>query len=230
MTPGLFREFRRANLVVFIESVNTFDGTIRNVFLHSIEDGKDATTIARVARLEEGPGGARFGVLEDGRRYEGAAGAADFRVVEFERLGRVIEPAVARALPLSRKAIPTAALVAAEDSVERSELFWRLSVPILALVLTLLAIPLANVNPRLGRSFNLFAAAFLYLLYTNCLNIVQSLIAQGKLDFWVGLVVPHAIALLVVIVLFRHQIAVAGLFGGLARTRRADAPAGEPAR
>jgi lipopolysaccharide export system permease protein len=109
-------------------------------------------------------------------------------------------------------------------------LFWRLSVPILALVLTLLAIPLANVNPRLGRSFNLFAAAFLYLLYTNCLNIVQSLIAQGKLDFWVGLVVPHAIALLVVVVLFRHQIAVAGLFGGLARSRRAAAPAGEPAR
>ncbi|MBP6565436.1 MAG: LptF/LptG family permease, partial [Burkholderiales bacterium] len=51
VTPGLFREFRSANLVVFIESINTFDGTIRNVFLHSIDDEKDATTVARVARL-----------------------------------------------------------------------------------------------------------------------------------------------------------------------------------
>ena len=25
------------------------------------------------------------------------------------------------------------------------------------------------------------------MLYSNCLNIVQSMIAQGKLDFWVGL-------------------------------------------
>ena len=52
--PGLFREFKRANLVVFVESINTFDGTIRNVFLQSIDDGKDATTVARIARLEEG--------------------------------------------------------------------------------------------------------------------------------------------------------------------------------
>jgi len=27
ITPGIFREFRRANLVVFVESINTLDGT-----------------------------------------------------------------------------------------------------------------------------------------------------------------------------------------------------------
>ena len=61
-------------------------------------------------------------------------------------------------------------------------------------MLTLLAVPLAYVNPRMGRSFNLIAAAFLYMLYSNCLNIVQSFIAQGKLGFWPGLALPHAIA------------------------------------
>jgi lipopolysaccharide export system permease protein len=80
-------------------------------------------------------------------------------------------------------------------------------------MLTLLAVPLAYVNPRVGRSANLVAAAFLYMLYSNCLNIVQSLIAQGKLEFWVGLFVPHAIALFVVFLLFRHQLSVTGLFG-----------------
>lgn len=222
VTPGLFREFRRAHLVVFIESVNTFDGTIRNVFLHSIDDERDSTTVARVARLEEGPDGARYVVLEDGRRYEGTPGSADFSVVEFERLGRVIEPAVARAIPASRKAMPTGVLAAAEGDAERAELFWRLSVPILALALTLLAIPLAHVNPRLGRSFNLVSAAFIYLVYTNCINIVQSLIAQGRVDFWVGLVVPHATALAIAFVLLRHRLSVHGLF---ARGPRTAAPA-----
>jgi len=28
LTPGLFREFRRANLVVYVESINTFNGTV----------------------------------------------------------------------------------------------------------------------------------------------------------------------------------------------------------
>ncbi len=46
LSPGLFREFRRANLVVYLESINTFDGTIRNIFLHSVDEGKDVTTVA----------------------------------------------------------------------------------------------------------------------------------------------------------------------------------------
>ena len=178
VTPGLFREFSRANLVVFVESINPLNSTVQNVFLHSVEDKQDATTVAARGKLEELPNGDRFIVLEHGRRYQGTPGTADYLV------GRI----------------------------ERAELFWRISVPISALMLTLLAVPLAYVNPRMGRSFNLVAAAFLYMLYSNCLNIVQSLIAQGKLDLWSGLLLPHVTALLVVVVLFRQQLSVSGLF------------------
>jgi len=221
LTPGLFKEFRRANLVVYVESINTFDGTIRNIFLHSIDDGKDVTTVARSGSLQEMKNGDRFIVLEDGHRYEGKPGAADYRIVEFERLGRRIEPVELRALPTSAKAIPTPALVAIDGKIERAELFWRLSVPISAVLLTLLGIPLAHVNPRMGRSFNLISAALLYMVYSNCLNIVQSFIAQGKLGFWAGLALPHVIAAVVVLLLFSHQLS---LFGLLRQPRRAAAP------
>jgi len=217
VTPGLFREFSRANLVVFVESINPITNTGENVFLHSVEDKQDATTVAARGKLEDMPNGDRFIVLENGRRYQGTPGAADYRVVEFERLGRRIEPNEVRALPTSTKAIPTAALVAADGRVEKAELFWRLSVPISAFVLTLLAVPLAYVNPRVGRSFNLVAATFLYMLYSNCLNIVQSMIAQGRLDFWAGLVLPHAIALIVAVLLLRQQLSVSGPFAWRSR-------------
>jgi lipopolysaccharide export system permease protein len=210
LAPGLFREFKRAKLVVFVESVNPLDGTIRNVFLQSVAEGKDETTVARAARLEDAPNGDRFIVLEEGRRYEGKPGSLEYRIVEFDKLGRRLEPAEARALPTSRKAIPTAELLSAEGGPERSELFWRLSVPLLAVMLTLLAIPLGQVNPRVGRSFNLLAAAFIYLVYTNALNIVQSLIAQDRMGFWAGLVLPHAAAAVLIVVLFRHRMAVPG--------------------
>jgi len=210
LTPGLFREFRRANLVVYLESINTFDGTIRNIFLHSVDGGKDVTTVARSGSLQEAENGDRFVVLEDGRRYEGQPGTTDYRVIEFGKLGRRIEPAEMRSLPKSAKAIPTPALVVLDGRIERAELFWRLSVPISALMLTLLAIPLAYVNPRMGRSFNLISASFMYLVYSNCLNIVQSFIAQGKLDFWVGLALPHCIAAVIVLMLIGHQIAPLG--------------------
>jgi lipopolysaccharide export system permease protein len=212
ITPGLFREFPRANLVVFVESINPFDQTVRNVFLHSVEEKQDATTVAASGRLETMPNGDRFIVLEHGRRYQGQPGSADFRVVEFERLGRRIEAAEVRSIPVSSKAMTTPTLMVADGHIERAELFWRISVPISALVLTLLAVPLAYVNPRMGRSFNLIAAAFLYMLYSNCLNIVQSLIAQGKLEFWSGLVIPHIVALVVVVLLFYHQLSTSGRF------------------
>jgi len=220
--PGLFREFRRANLVVYVDSINTFDGHIRNVFLHSIEEGKDVTTVARRGLLEEAPNGDRFIVLTEGRRYEGKPGTAEYRVVEFEKLGRRIEPAELRSLPVSTKAIPTPVLVVSDGRVERAELFWRLSVPMSAVVLTLLAIPLSYVNPRMGRSFNLITAAFMYMLYSNCLNIVQSFIAQGKLGFWTGLALPHALAIAVVLLLFAQRLS---LFAHFRRPLRNGTPA-----
>jgi len=222
LSPGLFREFKRANLVVYLESINTFTGTINNIFLHSVDEGKDVTTVARSGSLQEAENGDRFIVLQDGRRYEGKPGSAEYRVVEFEKLGRRIEPAELRALPTSAKAIPTPVLLVLDGRMERAELFWRLSVPIAALLLTLLAIPLSYVNPRMGRSFNLIAAAFCYLVYSNCLNIVQSFIAQGKLGFWVGLALPHVIAAVVVLLLFGQQLE---LFGRLRRPRPAGASA-----
>src|SRR5439155_26566537 len=177
-----------------------------------------ATKLASSGILGDTYNGNLFVVLEIGRCYEGKPGTDEYRVIEFEKLGRRIDPAELRSLPVSTKAMPTGVLAFVDGRVERAELFWRISVPVSALVLTLIAVPLSYVNPRVGRSANLVAAAFLYMLYSNCLNIVQSLIAQGRLDFWVGLVLPHVIALLVVVILFRHQLSISGLFGRAPRT------------
>ena len=135
------------------------------------------------------PNGDRFIVLDDGRRYEGKPGTTDYRIVEFGRLGRRIEPAELRVAagvdqgdPDRHADRPRRAASSARSSSGGCRF------PIASMVLTLLAVPLAYVNPRIGTSFNLIAAAFLYMLYSNCLNIVQSFIAQGKLGFAAGLV------------------------------------------
>ena len=222
LTPGLFREFQRANLVVFVESINPFDGTIRNVFLHSVDDKQGRHDRRRAAAICEER---RTATASSCWRTAGATKASRAPPTtawsSSSKLGRRIEPAELRALPIVDQGDPDRRRCSSLDGrVERAELFWRISVPISALVLTLLAIPLAYVNPRMGRSFNLIAAAFLYMLYSNCLNIVQSLIAQGKLDFWVGLLVPHAHrAAASCSCCFAHQLSVTGLFG-----RRAARP------
>jgi lipopolysaccharide export system permease protein len=52
----------------------------------------------------------------------------------------------------------------------------------------------------------------MYMLYSNCLNIVQSFIAQGKLGFWAGLALPHTIALAVILLLFAQRLALFSRF------------------
>jgi lipopolysaccharide export system permease protein len=106
--------------------------------------------------------------------------------------------------------LPTDLLAVVDGAPERAELFWRISVPISALLLVLLAIPLAHVNPRMGRSLNLFTALFVYMLYSNCLNIVQSYIAQGRVSLLLGLITIHSLAAAVVVLLFLKRLAVRG--------------------
>ncbi len=159
LTPGLFREFGRAKLVVFVESINTFDGTIRNVFLHSVDEGKDSTTVARSGIASGEP---ERRPLHRAHRRAPLRGQARHRRLPGRgiRFARTPDRArgTARAARVDESDPDRDADRVSTDPVERAELFWRLSVPISALVLTLLAVPLAYVNPRIGRSFNLMAA------------------------------------------------------------------------
>ena len=205
LAPGLFREFKRAGLVVYIESINPFTGTIKNVFLQSIDKPRSETLSAQSAIVETRPNGDRFLVMSKGNRSVGSPGSADYQIVEFEQLGRRIEPTNTEIAEPTIRSAPTLDLLKSDEAPEIAELFWRLSIPIMALVLTLLALPLSYVNPRMGRSFNLLAAVLLYLIYSNSLNIFQSLIAQEKLSLFTGLLIPHGIAIALTVLLLYHR-------------------------
>lgn len=68
-----------------------------------------------------------------------------------------------------------------EDSNKaRGELLWRIGIPVSALILALLAIPLSYVNPRAGRSANMLIAVLIYAIYSNLLWVAQAWVAQGS--------------------------------------------------
>jgi lipopolysaccharide export system permease protein len=208
LTPGLFKEFRRVDLVVFVESINTFDGTIRNVFAQSTEHGREITLIARSGRLENQDNGDRFIILEDGRRYEVTPGTPELRILEFERLGRRLEPREVEGGQERVRAKSTPTLFLEAGPAEKAELFWRFGVPVSSVLLVLLAIPLAYVNPRMGRSFNLVAAALVYMIYNNTLSVVQTRIALDRLPAIPSFVLVHLAVALVVALLFYRRLVV----------------------
>jgi lipopolysaccharide export system permease protein len=86
--------------------------------------------------------------------------------------------------------------------VHLAELLWRLGLPLAALNLAVLAIPLSFVNPRAGRTNNLIFALLTYMIYSNLLSVSQAWVAQGKLPFEIGVWAVHVGMFVLLIVLF----------------------------
>jgi lipopolysaccharide export system permease protein len=206
VTPGVFRESRNADRVFFVDKFSESDNVVNNVFVQSSQNNRMGVMVARRGFIETAANGDRFVVLLNGRRYEGTPGSLDYRTVDFERYALRIEPREAAREAPSNKAIGTLELFREHKPEQVAELHWRLALPIAVIIMGLFAIPLAFVNPRSGRSWNLIFAVLIYSLYNNLLSVFQAYTAQGKIPGWLGLWPVHAAMLAVVAFLFYRQL------------------------
>lgn len=204
--PGVFRESRLRDRVFFVESAGGTTGEVQNVFVNSVQHGRNGVMFSRRGLVETAPNGDRFIVMLDGRRYEGVPGEADYRVMEFERYEARVESAAGEEPVPTHKSLSTLALLQNPTNANRGELVWRIGIPLSALILALLAIPMSFVNPRAGRSVNLLFALLAYLVYQNLLSVSQARVAQGRLEFSLGWWLVHAVVLAVLLVLFTQRM------------------------
>ncbi len=200
--PGVFGESRSRDRVFFVESVAGDRSAVQNVFINSVQHGRNGVMFSQKGVVETAPNGDRYIVLLDGRRYEGVPGEAEYRVMEFQRYAARIESATGEDPAPTHKSLSTLALLQNPSDINRAELLWRIGVPLSALILALLAVPMSFVNPRAGRSVNLLFALLTYLVYSNLLTVSQARVAQGTLDFSIGWWLVHAVMSAAVVVLF----------------------------
>jgi len=206
--PGTFGESRGRDRVFFAESAGAAPGEVQNVFVNSVQHGRNGVMFSRRGRVETEPNGDRFIVLLDGHRYEGVPGEADYRVMEFARYATRIEPPRSEEPVPTHKSLTTLALVQAPTHENQGELVWRLGIPLSALQLALLAVPLGFVNPRAGRSVNLVFALLAYLVYYNLLTVSEAKVTQGRLDFALGCWLVHAVVAVGIVLLFAQRMSL----------------------
>jgi lipopolysaccharide export system permease protein len=206
VSPGVFGETSNRERVFFVESVSGDSSAVQNVFVSSVHQQKSGVSMSRTGRTETAPNGDRFIVLEQGRRYEGAPGDEEYRVMEFERYAARIETKEGSQPELTHKNLPTWSLIRNPTTVNLGELLWRVGIPLSATILVLLAIPMSFVNPRAGRSANLLFALFTYIVYSNLLSVSQARVAQGRMDFSVGLWLVHAAMVALLLFMFARRM------------------------
>lgn len=208
VSPGAFQEANSADRVVFVEAVAEDSSSVRNVFVSSVQNQRVGVTMASTGHQETAANGDRFMVLENGRRYEVEPGIPSFRVLEFDRYAVRIETKEAQGIERTPRNMSTRELIRDDKAVNQAELLWRIGIPLSAVVLALLAIPLSFVNPRAGRSANMLVALFTYMIYSNLLSISQAWVAQGKISFAAGAFGVHVLMLALLPLLFYRRIAV----------------------
>ena len=209
--PGVFGESRSKNRVFFVESIAGDAATVQNVFVNTKQHSRDGVMVAQRGITEVAPNGDRFLVLLSGRRYEGTPGEAEYRLMEFERYATRIDTKEGDEPVETHKGLSTLALIENPVNANRGELLWRVGVPISALILALLAIPMSFVNPRAGRSVNLVFALLTYMVYSNLLSVSQARVAQGRMPFSTGWWLVHGVMLLVLLFLFVRRLAPFGM-------------------
>jgi lipopolysaccharide export system permease protein len=211
VSPGAFKESASGERVFFVEAAtggSGEDGTVRNIFISSMQHGRLGVMMSNNGYTESLPNGDRFVVLVNGRRYEGTPGTPEYRVMEFERYAVRIETKETRGIEVTTKGASTWDLLQNPTGSGKGEILWRIGMPLAALNLALLAIPLSFVNPRAGRTNNLVLALLVYMLYSNLLSVSQAWVAQGRLSFEIGWWLVHVVMFVMLILLFFKRLSV----------------------
>jgi lipopolysaccharide export system permease protein len=208
VAPGQFRESAAADRVFFVESAAARSTTVvQNVFVNTIDNGVTTTVVAKEGQIEPDAKGNQYLVLKNGRRYQGTPGKPNFQAMEFERYRMRVANQAPVLGDVKVQGLSTLALMAMpRNQYADAELQYRITWPIMCVVLMLLAIPLGFVNPRAGASANLILALLIFFTYLNLTKAAEQAVKQAKLGFGAAWWPLHALVLLAALALFAWRL------------------------
>ena len=195
LDAGRFRAFSGGDAVFYAERVDQ-EGVLHNVFVQRESAGRIEVALAETATYSKASSDSMHLVtLFNGRRYEGVPGKDDFRVIEFREHGIPIATPQDIRSSSDPDTKPTRLLWGSSDPSDIAQLQFRVSTPLMALVLTLVAVPLSKLRPRQGRYARLAFAIVVYFVYSNLLSASKIWVEKGDLPPAIGVWWVHAAAL-----------------------------------
>lgn len=226
LIPGRFQNISSGERVTYTERL-TDEGRLESLFMHEIDGRFDyGLKTGSVVRAESGEtrqdeDGNRFLILRNGARYDGRAGDENWRIIEYEEYGQLIQRTNRTLQQGSRSATPTLSLLAEAGPKVVAELQWRISLPILVPVIALMALPLARVNPRQGRFSRILPGMVCCFLYVILLSAMRAAVEKGQVSPAPGLLIVHLFFIAFVFLLY-HLDRIGELFIRRRASRAAD--------
>lgn len=213
LVPGRFQAIRDGSRVTYAQELSSGRDILSNIFItekrnngqNSNADENITLLVAKTGRQEIQADGSRYLILQEGYRYDGTPGKADYRVIHYDTYGVLLPKPSFEVKMGERETMRTQDLFGHPHVRMQSELQWRLSFPILVLIVTLIAVPLSRVNPRQGRFLKLLPAILLYMAYLSLLVAARGALDKGTLPIALGLWPVHALFLVIGVLLVYWQ-------------------------
>jgi lipopolysaccharide export system permease protein len=192
LVPGRFQDVGSGR-TVYTQDFTDSRTRMQEVFISERQRRRDGTPDTTVTRAGSGyqtvdqETGSRFLVLADGERYSVDPGRHQAERLSFETYAVRLSQGGDRPDLDSPEYATTASLFSDDSLRSLAQLQWRLSLPLMVFILTLMAMPLSRVNPRQGRFAKLLPAVFLHIAYLSLLLTALDAIGRGSLPATVGL-------------------------------------------
>lgn len=195
LMPGRFQVSSDGKRVLYVEQISRNRKQANNLFIADQGAKHDNNTnvwtvvsASRGSQMIEAKTKDRFIVATDGYRYEGMPGQNDFKITQFKKYAVRLPQMTMDSRRQQQESIPTLQLLKSYQKPENAaELQWRFSMPILALLLGLIAIPLSQIQPRHGRYSQLIPAILIYVVYINLLFIARNWMEQDSVPLHLGM-------------------------------------------
>mgnify|MGYP006072437875 FL=1 len=187
---GQFNQSKSGAHVFFMESISEDKQVLHNVIISQSTEKTRALETAKSGRhkIDEITGDL-FLVVGPGERTELELGKKNVKVIQFKQHGILIaKKVVSDSYRIREREKPPALLWRSTELKDKVELMWRISIPLVLIVLALLAVPLSYVAPRKGQFGKIGYALLVYIAYFNLMAFGRSQLEQGNiplmLNFW----------------------------------------------
>ena len=207
LRPATFHTLSKGDLVIYIESIEASGNELKNVFLlNRIKAGDSNKTIREQAWFASS---GRFWVdevtskryieLVEGEILDRDPDTLELRKVSFERAQLIMPENQKQVKSKDIQKKTSQELFASTSPKMLSELQWRWSPALVALLMALLAIPLSYVAPRDSRGGRVVIGLLVYALYINLLTVSKGWMADGVTPVNIGVWWVHVIFFLLAI-------------------------------
>ena len=187
--PRQFNQEGSGEGVFYMESISEDKLELQEVIVSQIGPDASIMEIARSGRQKiDDTSGDLFLVLGPGQRVEGVAGQKNFKFLDYEQHGILIQKKNKPPGKVHSIENTLAGLWSSSRMSDRVELQWRIAIPVVLFTLAIVAVPLSHISPRQGRFGKVGYALAVYFVYFNLLVTtraqLEAEVIPMAINFW----------------------------------------------